>query len=515
MKIRLSASISTTDAEDDPTLAVLESESERALDYKLLTGLAWTGGAKWAVQALSWASTLIIARILTPGDFGLMGMALVYLGLVQLVNEFGLTAAILRNRALTEDQIARLGGFGIAMGAGFCLLSIAAAAPIARFYGEPAVRTIIMILSLNFLFTAIGVLPRALMARDLDFRRLSWIDALSSLAQTLLTILLAVLGFRYMSLVFGSLVASLTGAVLALVMHRHRVAFPRDFRSLTQSLLMGWHVVVGRIGWYTYQNADFAVVGRVLGKAILGAYTLGWEIATLPVERISALVGQVTPGIFSSVAHDPPALRRYYLAIVEGLAFLTFPASVGIAITAPLMVPVLLGPNWSNAVLPLQLLAFYGGMRSINTVTAQVLIYSGYSRESMWYSVLAAVVLPLLFVFATRWGAPGVAGTWIIAYPILLIPVHRLIFRILDLPLSGYLRVLWPALSSSAVMAAAVLAVQRVAAGAVSPHLVLLLEVATGVAVYAGMMLALHRSRIDAFVALVRGARGAASGAAA
>ena len=185
-----------------------------------------------------------------------------------------------------------------------------------------------------------------------------------------------------MALVFGSLVGRISGAILAIVTRPHRIAIPWKLRSISESVLVGWHVVVGRLSWYTYQNADFAIVGRVLGKAALGAYTIGWEIATLPVERVSALVGQVTPGVFSTVQADRPALRRYYLAVIEGLAFITFPGAVGIALTAPLLVPVLLGDRWGGAILPLQLLAFYAGLRSIDTVTPQVLIYTTLFRSA-------------------------------------------------------------------------------------------------------------------------------------
>jgi PST family polysaccharide transporter len=462
---------------------------------------------KWAIQLVSWASTVIIARLLTPSDYGLMGMAAVYLGLVALVNEFGLTAAILRGRDLDDSQIAQIGGFGIALGAVFCLASVGAAIPIAHFYGEPAVRVIVTVLSLNFIFSSASVLPRSLLARELDFRRLAWIDGATNIVQMTCTIVLAFLGFRYMALVLGSLVGRVAGAVLANIARPHRVAIPRQIRSISESMLVGWHVVVGRISWYTYQNADFAIVGRVLGKVALGAYTIGWEIATLPVERVSALVGQVTPGVFSTVQADRPALRRYYLAVVEGLAFITFPGAVGISLTAPLLVPVLLGDKWAAAVLPLQLLAFYAGLRSIDTVTPQVLIYTGHSRQSMWYTVLAAIVLPLLFLFGARWGAAGVAFVWIVAYPLVVSPIYRLVFRILDLSPRAYLRALWPAASGTALMTMVVLAARYWLPDGLDMRVKLVSEVTLGAATYAVAMLAFHRERIFAAIAPLRGTK--------
>jgi PST family polysaccharide transporter len=310
-----------------------------------------------------------------------------------------------------------------------------------------------------------------------------------------------------MALVFGSLVGRVAGAVLANLARPHSIAIPRQLRSISESVLVGWHVVVGRVSWYTYQNADFAIVGRVLGKAVLGAYTIGWEIATLPVERVSALVSQVTPGVFSTVQADRPALRRYYLGVVEGLAFITFPGAVGISLTAPLLVPVLLGDKWTAAILPLQLLSFYAGLRSIDTVTPQLLIYTGHSRQSMWYTVLAAVVLPLLFLAGTRWGAAGVAFVWIVAYPLVVSPIYRLVFRILDLSPRMYFRALWPAASGTALMAAAVLATRYWLPDTLDIRVKLVSEVTVGVVTYAVTMLLVHRERILAAIAPLRAAR--------
>jgi PST family polysaccharide transporter len=497
----------TPDDHIEETMIEAATGSSPSLDKSLVMGIAWTGGMKWATQIFSWAATIIIARLLTPADYGVMGMAMVYIGLVALVNEFGLTAAILTRRDLTPDQIAQIGGFGLGVGVAFTFASMALAAPIAWFYSDPAVREVIMWLSLNFTITAAGILPRALMSRDLQFHRLAWIDGASNLTQMGMTLILAVFGFRYFSLVFGSLAGSTVGMLLAIRWNGHRIAWPRPFRSIKESVHVGWHVVVGRVAWYTYQNADFAIVGRVLGKVVLGAYTLGWEVATVPVERVSALVGQVTPSIFSTVQHDRVALRRYYLAIVGGLAIITFPAAVGIALTANLLVPVLLGDHWTAAIVPLQVLAAYAGIRSIDTVAPQVLVYSGHSRQSMWFSVLAACVLPVAFLIGTRWGAGGVAAAWVAAYPIVVIPSYRLLFRILNMSLRMYIANIWPAISGSLVMALVILVVRPTLRTAMLPRYALVAEILIGAATYAAVMLLAHRDRLVAFRNLIRTAR--------
>jgi PST family polysaccharide transporter len=431
-------------------------------------------------------------------------MASVYLGLVALVNEFGLTAAILRERDLTADHIAQLGGFAVALGGFFALVSIGLATPIAMFYGEPAVRIIVALLSLNFVFSGLAVLPRSLLARDLQFSRLATLDSVSNLAQIGGTLVLALLGFKYMSLVYGALFGSAAATALALWFHGHRLAWPRDFAAIRGTITIGWHIVVGRIAWYTYQSADFAIVGRVLGKTALGAYTLGWEIATVPVERVSALVGQVTPGVFSAVQHDLPAVRRYYLAIIEGLSLITFPAAIGLALTADVLIPVFLGAQWTSAIVPLRLLALYAGFRSIDTVAPQVLVYTGHSRKAMWFAVRAAVILPILFLIATRWGTAGVATVWIIAYPPVMYPVYRLLSRVLELPFSSFARALWPATAGTLLMSAMVITLRWMLPGEMDQRVGLAIMVLGGALTYAAYALLACRDRLRAVRDLLR-----------
>jgi len=131
-------------------------------------------------------------------------------------------------------------------------------------------------------------------------------------------------------------------------------------------------------------------------------------------------------------------------------------------------------------------------------------MYTGHSRQSMWYSVIAACVMPVLFVVGTRWGVGGVATMWIVAYPLVVAPQYRLAFRVLQMSPRGYLATLWPAVSSTAIMALAVGAVMVALPRTMTPVVRLVIEVLTGVMVYGGMIAWRHRARARAFVSIVR-----------
>ena len=478
-----------------------------ALDRTLIEGMAWTAGMKWGTQILSWASTLIVARLLSPTDYGLFGMAMVVQGFLAPIYDLGIGAAIIQRRDLTDDEIARLGGLTLLLGAAFAALTIALAAPIAAFYREPTVEWILVALALGSAVSSLQILPRTLLARQLEFRTIAMIDGVGALTQTVVTVALALAGVNYRALVYGAIANAVVATAVATAASSHRYAWPRRSANVHGAVTYGWHVALSRIGWYIYTNADFAIVGGVLGKAALGVYTFGWTIATIPVDRVASLVARVIPSVFATIQDNVQAMRRYFLGITEGLAFVVLPLAFGLAITADDFVRVVLGPAWEGAIGPLRLLAFYGGFRSLAAVLSPVLVATGHARRNFHYTLLATLVLPPLFYIGTRWGPTGVAAAWIIGLPVASIPAYAHTLRILDTSVGAYLRALWPPLSASLAMAAAVAAV-RVAAASWPPAPRFAVEVAVGAAIYAAVVLGLYRPRIEAFRGLLAAARG-------
>ena len=425
------------------------------MQRSLARGIAWTGGAKWLTQLLTWGTTIVVARILGPDAYGLVGMAALFLGLVTMFTEFGLGTAIVSLRDLSHRQIAQVNAVAVLLGLGGTLLTCLAAWPLSRFFHEPAVFWIVIAMSANFIISALRLTPYSLLQRDLRFKLLAMLESAQAVVFAVTNVACALLGFGYWTLVIGSVVSQLFAAISTMAIRSHGFARPsRD--GLHGVLRFSNHILIGRLAWYVYNNADFAVAGRMLGKSALGAYSFGWQFASIPIEKITAMVTRVTPAYFAAAQHDNHALRRMLLNVTEGLAFLTLPATVGIALVAPEFVRLALGPEWAGAIAPLQVLCVYASYRSLVTLLPQILNVKGDARWTMWLGIATALVLPVTFYFGSAYGPVGIAAMWVLVYPVFTIPLYRRTFRQIELPLHEYLGVLWTPVRGTLLMAAAV-----------------------------------------------------------
>lgn len=473
------------------------------MDKHLVGGIAWTATAKWSSQILTWLCLIIVTRLLTPNDFGIVGAAGVYLGLLAVFSEFGFGSAVITLRDLTVDEIAQINTFSAISGTIGFVVACALAIPIGWFFRAPALPRVILLMSTSFLIMGFKTVPNSLLQRELRFKRLSLIDTAASVTQSLCVLLLAWRGAAYWSLALGGVIAALVSTTLNLTSRRTGFARPR-LRSIGHALNFSWQVLVARFSFSLYSDADFLVAGRVLGATALGVYTFAWNLATLPVEKVTALVAQVTPAFFSANQSDHDGLRRYLHTLTEGIALITFPATIGMALVAPDFVALILGKRWSGAVGPLEVLAFYGSVRSVSALLGPLLTALRETRFLMWINVLAVVLMPTAFYFGSRWGPVGIAWGWILAYPLIALPLYVRTFRKIGMSVRQYLVALRPAVDASVAMILGVGLLKWAVTPAWPLYMHLAIEVIGGAAVYLIVLFALHGDRWRSFLSLYR-----------
>lgn len=476
-----------TDATSPPPPTPLPSDASRGSgrDGHLVRSLAWVGGVRWGSQVVSWVSTMLVFRALAPSETGLVAMATSFLGLVSLLNEFGISGVILyAPKDLTKSQIGQINGLSLLIGFACYGLALAASGPVAAYYRTPEVQLVVAILGINFIISSFQAVPLALLRRELKFRSVAVNDAIQALVLAVVSVTLAYLGFGYWTLVIANLLGITIKSAAAVWRRPCPFEWPR-FGEMRSMIHFGSHMTVSRLAWYTYSNADFWVVGRALGTAASGAYGLAWNLATMPVEKISSVVMSVAPAFLSSLNRNVVETRRLLLLIIEGTAILAMPATVGLAAVADVFVPHILGDKWAAAVFPLQVLAIYTTFRTITALLPPVMFSWGMAHEAMQTSVLAALVMPVAFIVGVKWGLAGIAVAWAVVYPLVSIPVYRIVMRTLEIKISMLLGAVAPAIGFTGVMLAAVVAVRFALSGHASPTLMLAAQVGVGVATYA------------------------------
>jgi len=479
-------------------------EDQRRLDRSLVSGIAWTVAFRWIAQIISWVATLYVARILVPGDYGLVAMATVPIGFARLVEDMGLDAIIIQDRKLSSEQLASLAGSMLGLGVLLTAAFLALARPIAAYFREPAVAAIVAVLSVTFIFDAMQVLPRALLQRDLRFRTLAWLHGLQVTVAAVVVAGAATLKLGHWALVLNSLISGVVVTAMLYALRPFQVGWPRQLGQIAGSLMSGWRMLVSRGAWYGYSSLDSALIGRALGKDALGVFGFAMTFASLPVTEVSSMVSKVVPGVFSSVQESPRLLRRYFLLLTEAVSYITLPMSVGLALTAEDFVLLALGPKWVDVILPLQILCLYMAFNACQMLISHVLLWTGHFRANMWLNILALVVLPAGFYVGLHWGVPGVAWAWAIGFPITVLPVAYLMVQILDVRARDFADALKPAVVGCLFMTVAVLLTRQLLPATWSHGLRLIAQASVGAVLYAAALLTLYRVRVLGMYQVVR-----------
>ena len=479
------------------------SAGSAAHNQAIATGVMWQGTLRWLSQVLAWTATIVIARRLSPGDYGIAGSAGVLVGLLTLVTDGGLARALIMRRDRDDQTVQQVHGAAIATGVTLAILMLLIAYPMASFYAEPRLAPVIIVLSLVLLLSGANAIPMAMMQQQLQYRLLAAIDFGKAIAQGGTVLACARLGFRYWSLAIGLI----AGHLVALLWTRRYVQLKarRPNRAVIGPTVdYAKHLVVSALAWYLYSNADFAVVGRVAGLSALGYYQFAWNVAQLPGEKLANVLQAVVLPFFGSIGDDRNALRHYFLILSELLVSVMLPILFGFALVSPIAVPLIFGAKWATSVPIMQVLVACAALSSVSMLSQHVLGATGQAKVTARLNLAALAILPVCFFIAARLSGPlAVAGVWLAAQPFLVgVPLLKLRASI-GLSVREYLGNLRAPFLCSLAMAAAVLSA-RTQLTNVAPIVQLGLLSGLGAVVYVTGFILIFRNRVDAIVSVWR-----------
>jgi teichuronic acid exporter len=470
----------------------------------LAGNLALRALTNWSSQLVSWAALLITVRLLSPADFGLVGMSVALYVYLKFLGTFGLQMAVLRYRELSEEALAQLNTMGALLGTSAFLLACLLAWPTALFFRTPRLAPVAIVTCIGLIPLGIRSVPEGLMNKHMRLKSISVFDGLRDILSAVVTVSLAWLGFHYWALVLGNLIPDIARCVVILSVQHHRYAWPR-LSVIRQPLTFGMHVVGMVFSWSTYSTLDNVTAGRVLGQSALGFYGMAWSLANTPLEKIVSLVTTIVPAYLSRVQTDVSALRHYLRTLSEGIALVTFPTTVGMALVAREAVPLLMGPKWSGMIAPLQVLSAYATFRALVALLPKVLNMVGQAGFAMRVELTGLVIMPTAFLIGSHWGLKGIALGWIYAYPLIGAALYWKTLKSVQMTVGDYLKALRPALDGTGAMILAIWGFHAIARFTLSPWLYLIAEIGLGALVYMAVVILFHRERLMYFRNVTRG----------
>ncbi len=386
-------------------------------------GAVLLGGSRFISVGMSIISTIVVARILTPMDYGIIAMVAPAMGLAYLFQDLGLGQAAIQSPKLTDRQSNSLFWLNLTFSSVVTILLVAAAPFAAWFYGSKEAGYITAASAANVLVSGAAIQPTALLTRQLRFKALSAIDIASASAGLISTIVTALILRSYWALWIGSFVAVLANLLLVMLSNSWRPSYP-SMQGAGDMMRFGANMTGFNLFNFFSRNADNILIGRVWGATQLGLYDRSYRLMTFPLQNINAPVSRVMLPILSRLHDQPDRYRRAFLSAFQAVILATVPGIAIACATSDRLVEFLLGERWAVAAPIFFWLSIAGFLQPIGNALGLLFMSSGRSRAMFHWGIVSAIVLVAAFCIGVSGGAVGVAK----AYAISTVVVTPLLF---------------------------------------------------------------------------------------
>jgi len=355
------------------------------------------------------AATVVLARLLRPADYGLIGMVAVVTGFVTMFKDLGLSAATVQREEITHAQVSTLFWVNVALSIGVAALTAAIAPAVAWFYGEPRLTAITLAYCVGFLCGGLTVQHEALLRRQMRFGVLATAEIAALLASIAATVLLAWYGAGYWSLVGGHLTLSLVYMIGVWVACGWMPGAPVRGSGVRSMLAFGGNLTGFSVVNYFGANLDNLLVGRFWGAQQLGFYAKSYQLLLLPIDQINSPVAGVSIPALSRLTDAPERYRGAYLRILEKLTIITMPLAAFMIVTSDWLVRLVLGPQWDATARIFMILGFAAFILPVLNSTGWLFMTQARTREMFHWGFVDVTMKVLSVVAGLPWGATGVA----------------------------------------------------------------------------------------------------------
>ncbi|MCC6931871.1 MAG: lipopolysaccharide biosynthesis protein [Deltaproteobacteria bacterium] len=398
-----------------------------------IKGFSWLAAFRAISQLFSWGTTIIVARLLVPDDYGLMEMATIFTGYVVLISELGLGSAIVQRSEIDEKELSSIFWFFLFWGLVLMLVCYLLAIPTAVLFNNPKIIQITQATGIIYIFSVLLIVPRAILLRQLRFRAIGFCEALSIVLSCLVMIFAAYNQFGVWTLIIGHIVREVGKFALFLRVLSWRPIRHYNYREVKPFLSFGLNVALGNSLDYVVNKSDRFFCGRQYDAGTVGLYALGLQIAQMANEKIISLVNNVAFPVFSKYQENLEKSRILLIKLTQLIALVTGPIFFGIAVVGEDLVLVLFGEKWRGAILPLQLLCIGQFFVALTSPFVSVNVAQNRPQWILYFNLAAIAILPPAFYICAQYSYLYLAIPWITLSPLLRIIFAYYTLRQLDL----------------------------------------------------------------------------------
>lgn len=441
--------------------------AERNLKSSIVSGLKWNSLSVLLVRGTDFTVQMVLARLLLPDAFGVVGMAMVIIGFLQVVSDMGLFNALVQKKEDSQTDARLSSAFWFLLVLGACIVAcfFLFISPLgAAFYKEPRLVPILNALSIYLFFSILTIIPKVILTKALAFKDLVKVTVSGTVISSLIAVVLAFSGFGVWSLVVKYLIASL----VLFFSYWMRVNWrpKRVFEAALLKELAGYstYTQINSIFFFFRSNIDYLVIGKLMSAHVLGIYTLAFTLTEVLRAQLYSILNKVFFPVYSKLQDNPEQIRHYYLKTMRYTAMLTFPVSVFFIGLAEPFISVFFGARWLEAALPLRVLGIASMIFAISGTPAEVLKGIGKPKVSFYLNLCNTflVALPLIYLGLKYLGITGVAFAVCIHYTTSRLFFHYYMKKYIGITDQDVLVALRKPVTAAAVMQLVVYAVSFV-----------------------------------------------------
>ena len=415
---------------------------------------------KLVSQIFSWAITILVARILVPGDYGLMELSTIITGYAAIFNELGFGAAIIQRPRVKKNELSSVFWFIL----GFSLILALSCFPVAyitaNIFNEPRVIPITKTVSILFIFSGLQIIPLSLLKKKLEFKLIGLSEMMGVFVSCIGMYIIARLGGGVWTLISGYIIRSLTQLILICYFSKWLPKFHFIYSEASSYLSFGIYVAISSSFNYANSKSDKFFAGRVWNSATLGFYSFALQLAKIPTEKIVTLINQVSYPVFAALQDKKQRFNAYYLNLINITAILVFPLFFGGFLVGDELIKILLNEKWYPIILIFRLLCLSQILTALNAVNNFVHFAQGRPKWGLYINATMAILMGISFFFAVNYGLNATIIPWFTTYAVICIIWILITINKIEVHLFSYLKAIITPLAAVTAMSAVVISLE-------------------------------------------------------